>query len=104
MSGYVMMFPDTVEEFMEQYKMTDTEHIYSNGTDYVPIFRMRQWFEHQPTIDPVKHGKWVPFSPKSHLYSCSLCGQWADRYWNYCPNCGSAMEGVYDEYEETIGV
>ncbi len=35
-----MMFPDTVEEFMEQYK------VYSNGTAYVPIFRMKQWFEH----------------------------------------------------------
>lgn len=42
----VMEFPDTVEEFMEQYRVTDTDHVYSNGTDYVPIFRMKQWFEH----------------------------------------------------------
>ena len=44
--GYMMTFPDSVEEFMEQYKMTDTEHVYSNGTEYVPIYRMMQWFEH----------------------------------------------------------
>ena len=42
----MMAFPDTVEEFMEQYKMVDKEQIYSNGIEYVPIFRMRQWFEH----------------------------------------------------------
>lgn len=42
-----MHFPDTVEEFMEQYKMTDTKQVYSNGTEYVPIFRMEQWFEHE---------------------------------------------------------
>jgi hypothetical protein len=42
-----MRFPDTVEEFMEQYKMTDTKQVYSNGTEYVPIFRMEQWFEHE---------------------------------------------------------
>lgn len=42
----MMDFPDTVEEFMEQYKVTDTKQIYSNGTEYVPIFRMKQWFEH----------------------------------------------------------
>ena len=42
-----MHFPDTVEEFMEQYKMTDAEQVYSNGTEYVPIFRMKQWFEHE---------------------------------------------------------
>ena len=56
--GDTMTFPASVEEFMEQYKMTDTEHVYSNGTEYVPIYRMKQWFEncrHQqlPTIDAV---------------------------------------------------
>lgn len=44
--GYIMTFPASVEELMEQYKMTDTEHVYSNGTEYVPIYRMKQWFAH----------------------------------------------------------
>ena len=44
--GDVMTFPASVEEFMEQYKMTDTERVYSNGVEYVPIYRMKQWFEH----------------------------------------------------------
>ena len=57
--GDMMAFPASVEEFMEQYKMTDTEHVYSNGTEYVPIYRMKQWFEHcrnqqRPTIDAVE--------------------------------------------------
>lgn len=43
---YMMIFPQTVEEFMEAYKVVDTEHIYTNGTELVPIFRMKQWFEH----------------------------------------------------------
>ena len=42
-----MTFPDTVEEFMEQYKITDTKQIYTNGAELVPVFRMEQWFEHQ---------------------------------------------------------
>ena len=42
-----MEFPDTVEEFMEQYKLVDTEQVYTNGTEFVPIFRMKQWFEHE---------------------------------------------------------
>ena len=54
----MMTFLASVEEFMEQYKMTDTEHVYSNGTEYVPIYRMKQWFEHcrdqhGPAIDAV---------------------------------------------------
>jgi len=47
-----MAFPDTVEEFMEQYKIIDTEQVYTNGTELVPIFRMKQWFEHLPTVQP----------------------------------------------------
>lgn len=43
----MMTFPDTVDEFMEQYKMVDTHEVYSNGCEYVPIFRMQQWFEHE---------------------------------------------------------
>lgn len=45
----MMDFPKTVEEFMEMYKMVDTDEVYSNGTEYVPIYRMKQWFEHQRT-------------------------------------------------------
>lgn len=65
----MMTFPATVEEFMEQYKMTDTEHVYSNGTEYVPIYRMKQWFENcrnqqRPTIDAV---------PVVRCWDCNHC-------------------------------
>ena len=43
--GDMMTFPATVEEFMVQYRITDTEHVYSNGTEYDAIYRMKQWFE-----------------------------------------------------------
>lgn len=46
MANTTMMFPNTVREFMEQHKMVDTEQIYSNGIEYVPIFRMEQWFDY----------------------------------------------------------
>ena len=45
-----MTFPDTVEEFMDSYKIVDTEQVYTNGTEMVPIYRMRQWFQHEPEI------------------------------------------------------
>jgi len=53
----IMMFPDTVEEYMEQYKVVDVEHIYSNGVEFVPIYRMKQWFNHKPQIDLVRCGE-----------------------------------------------
>lgn len=49
----MMTFPKTVEEFMEIYKVVDTEGVYmSKGAELVPIFRMRQWFEHLPSAQP----------------------------------------------------
>lgn len=38
-------FPETVDEFMEHYKIIDKEQVYTNGVELVPIFRMKQWFE-----------------------------------------------------------
>ena len=50
----VMEFPSTVEEFMEYYKVIDTDHVYSNGTEFVPIYRMRQWFDHLDAVPRTK--------------------------------------------------
>ncbi len=111
----LMTFPNTVEEFMEQYKIIDTEQIYTNGAELVPIFRMKQWFEHLPTAgceywdtesnfcalyrpaaEPEK-GKWIKGigenGVNTSLY-CDQCG-YENEYWykwKYCPNCGAKME------------
>ena len=65
-----MTFPDTVEEFMEQYKIVDTDGIYmSKGAELVPIFRMRQWFEHLPSAQPDQ--RWIPVTerlPKKNVW------------------------------------
>lgn len=54
--------------------------------------------ENAPTIDPVKHGRWI----KDELITgtCSVCG-WDAIFaetdvvgMSYCPNCGAKMDGV----------
>ena len=63
-----------------------------------------------PTIDavPVVHGEWTTKRTWEHdgeLY-CSVCGKsvdayndirWADKMYNYCPNCGAKMDGGKDD-------
>lgn len=89
----MMTFSDTVEEFMEQYKITDTEHIYTNGTELVPIFRMKQWFDHKLQLK-YNHPHWIISSDGYYPY-CSECksepknGEMTD----FCPNCGADMRG-----------
>ena len=61
----------------------------------------------QPTIDTVKHGKWIedtvgcfnPFDPYKEDYMdviiCSECGIYygTETRANYCPHCGARMDG-----------
>ena len=52
-------------------------------------------FQDLPTIDPVKHGKWMTEDGKTTV--CSSCGDiWGRtdfvlKYLRYCPNCGAKM-------------
>lgn len=59
--------------------------------------------EEVPTLDPVKHGKWIDNKVAFH-FVCSECGctvrmdkgQVFDRIedeYNYCPNCGARNGG-----------
>ncbi len=41
-------------------------------------------------VAPVKHGRWD--SDMSGAW-CSVCGEYSEGEWNYCPNCGAKMDG-----------
>ena len=80
----MMTFPNTVEEFMENYKIVDSEQIYTNGAEMVPIFRMKQWFEHLPSAQP----GWIPKKPVKIERPLDLkhWGQIATKMEYHCPN------------------
>lgn len=61
--------------------------------------------ERQPTIDPVKHGRWEKDekASKDHfeqIFICSNCHNMEAWGWTevdtykYCPNCGAKMDEV----------
>ena len=99
----VMMFPDTAEEFIEQYKIVDTDQVYTNGAELIPIFRMKQWLEHLQDIEPErKTGRWIGNPETCEFMTCSACGcefDWVSEggypsnEWAYCPECGAFMGG-----------
>ena len=98
MADTIMMFPDTVEEFMEQYKIIDTEKVYTNGAELVPIFRMKQWFDHIRGVPYAeRRGRWIAYGLEDGFaierYICSECNYDIGVITkNYCPNCGAQME------------
>lgn len=90
----MMTFPETVEEFMEQYKITDTKQIYTNGTELIPIFRMKQWFEHKPER---KTARWEEhifdgiMGGRPRALMCTQCNYISLCVYNFCPQCGAKM-------------
>lgn len=50
MSGDIMLFPETWEEYADAYSFTDTEQVYTNGAKLIPCFRVEQWLK-RPTIE-----------------------------------------------------
>lgn len=78
----MMNFPKTVDEFMEMYKIVDTDKVYTNGTELVPIFRMKQWFEHAQCIDIVRCGECKYRDTGGCVF---YCANWYAHDDDYCP-------------------
>lgn len=62
------------------------------NTDDAPSFAyVCEAIDEAPTVDPVRHGKWI-YTPTEQLgYRCSVCGKGCCRF-NYCPACGARMD------------
>lgn len=53
--------------------------------------------ERVPAADvaPVVHGRWTFYSSygeDEYEYECSVCNEWANQRYTYCPNCGAHMK------------
>lgn len=93
-----MIFPETVDEFMEQYKVVDTEKVYTSGIELVPIFRMKQWFEHLPAVPQEMSASELysvyqrickEYNLKRKPVRCYECPLYVD-----CPRIGEALRMV----------
>lgn len=42
-----MEFPKTFDEFVSEYGFKDKEEVYTNGSDLIQVFRVKQWLEHE---------------------------------------------------------
>lgn len=49
--------------------------------------------DNAPTVDPVKHGRWVKSEKSDYEWECSACGYGLSDYrTTYCYDCGAKME------------
>lgn len=66
---------------------------------------VKRLIELTPTVDPVRHGRWIPLNDQ--VAKCSLCGMLETTHGKdktgqalihkatkkFCPNCGAKMDG-----------
>ena len=105
----MMTFPDTWEEYEKSYGFTDNEEVYTNGARLIPSFRVKQWLNHLPSIEPErKKGKWIGYKADDKNWqrddgspifmNCSECHEAVinngSAHWNFCPNCGADMREI----------
>ena len=63
---------------------------------YIRIIRMT--IEAAPTIDAVKHGRWIRTTKADYAWECSACGYGlCDNRTTYCYDCGARMDGEREE-------
>ena len=95
--GEQMDFPNTFDEFAEDYGFKDKDEIYTNGLELIPVYRVKQWLEH---ITPIRSkGHWIETNDyftgayeSIDYVECSCCHADSLEEGNYCPNCGAEME------------
>ena len=60
----MMTFPDTWEEYEEQYGFNDEYEVYTNWARLIPSFRVKQWLEHLSTVAKKETVEWIPVSER----------------------------------------
>lgn len=83
-----------VDAILDKYKYKDGGKEYNRGVNDL-LFQI----QHAPTIDPIKHGKWVKSASGDGEDYCSACKTeppWFHPYGyyepSYCPHCGAKMD------------
>ena len=67
------------------------------------MYEIADMIEDEPTVDPVRHGKWFELVERKHdtytdeyfdevYYNCLECDYASDWKSPYCPNCGAKMD------------
>lgn len=58
-----MTFPDDWREFLRDFSFKDTEEIYTNGCELIPVFRVEQLIEHMEGKQKIQHDNMIPIEP-----------------------------------------
>lgn len=82
----LMTFPDTWEEFEQDYGFTDVEQVYTNGSRLIQSFRVEQWLDHisaetRAETDTISRQAAIKIIKNYCENGCDIAED------NWCPSC-----------------
>ena len=97
-----MEFPNTMKEFIDGFSFKDSEEVYTNGAELIPVFRVEQGFERYAkeirtkAIDEFAE----MLKEKYEEHNFDLCLRQND-YYSYSNSC-MLFESYIDEIAEQM--
>lgn len=71
-----MEFPKTFDEFAKDYGFKDRYKVYTNGSEVIPVFRVKQWLDHINQITTkIDESNFSQEQYKADLQSAYDCGK-----------------------------
>lgn len=98
MSGVIMTFPNTWEEYEKYYGFNDSDEVYTNNARLIPSFRVKQWLDHIKEAEP----KWIPVSERLPEENTEvLATVWVDDevYIENVVYTHGRWDSIYEHYE-----
>lgn len=95
-----LSFPNTFDELVEQYGITDTDEVYTNGSKLIPDFRVKQWLM-EANINGYTEG--LSETVTEFADRCRECGKMRKGHWIYDETLGNWRCSKCNETPKTMG-
>lgn len=97
MSGEMMNYPENIEQFLGKYSFLDKKEVYTNRSELIPVFRVKQALEkYMP--------RWIPVSERlpeeSGYYMACIHDEILNKY--YCRSRWFSINNNY--YGELVWI
>ena len=100
----MMTFPETFDEFVEEYGFVDKKEAYTNGSELIQVFRVKQWLDHEAGLKKAEDKRFKVASDTLTDIAHYLLGKdWHSEKWNFediCPDIFEAIRARYKSAKE----
>lgn len=84
----ILIMPKTLDKLYEEYGFRDSKEVYTNGSELIQMYRVKQWFELNRYDEAIE--KQIPKKPRKAetIYGVDGCGETTNKLVLYtCPVC-----------------